>query len=202
MAEAALFSLRYAGGVDYYAVMLRCGKVFLDFSEQYDKRNKGLHRMDIVNANGCQSLSVPLCKPNRAMQVGEVGLSEHGNWRHNHWGALFSAYGRTPFFDFFADDLKAIYEDETIETIASLDYKIHCSIVSFLDLPIETIPFFAEGNCSDMPRIDMRDGVFATTYCFPEYNQIWEAKHGFRQGLSILDLLFNMGREAVFYLRR
>ena len=119
----AVFSSRYAGSVDYYAAMLRYGKVAIDLSEPFDKHHKHLNRMDIVGTNGCQQLSASLQKPNRRMAVGEVALSSHGNWRHTHWGALFSAYGRTPFFDYFADDLKQIYTDESIQTI--LHYKIH-----------------------------------------------------------------------------
>ena len=135
----AVFSSRYAGSVDYYAAMLRYGKVAIDLSEPFDKHHKHLNRMDIVGTNGCQQLSASLQKPNRRMAVGEVALSSHGNWRHTHWGALFSAYGRTPFFDYFADDLKQIYTDESIQTIASLNLTLHAAVVDFLDLDIETV---------------------------------------------------------------
>ena len=32
------------------------------------------------------------------------------------------------------------------------------------------------------------------------YYQVYEAKHGFQPNLSIVDLLFNMGPESIFYL--
>ena len=32
------------------------------------------------------------------------------------------------------------------------------------------------------------------------YYQVWQQKNGFLANLSILDLLFNMGNESVFYL--
>ena len=32
------------------------------------------------------------------------------------------------------------------------------------------------------------------------YYQVYQQKHGFLPNLSILDLLFNMGREGIFYL--
>ena len=50
----AVFSSRYAGSVDYYAAMLRYGKVAIDLSEPFDKHHKHLNRMDIVGTNGCQ----------------------------------------------------------------------------------------------------------------------------------------------------
>lgn len=197
----AVFSARYAGSVDYYAAMLRYGKVAIDLSEPFDKHHKHLNRMDIVGTNGCQQLSASLQKPNRRMAVGEVALSSHGNWRHTHWGALFSAYGRTPFFDYFADDLKQIYTDESIQTIASLNLTLHAAVVDFLDLDIETVVIDNKNDLTASDAFNLRDGVM-TEQTLEPYYQIWSSKFGFQPHQSILDLLFNVGREAVFVLRK
>lgn len=196
----AVFSSRYAGSVDYYAAMLRYGKVAIDLSEPFDKHHKHLNRMDIVGTNGCQQLSASLQKPNRRMAVGEVALSSHGNWRHTHWGALFSAYGRTPFFDYFADDLKQIYTDESIQTIASLNLTLHAAVIDFLDLDIETTVIDNKNDLAVSDALNLRDGVL-TEQTLEPYYQIWSSKFGFQSNQSILDLLFNVGREAVFVLR-
>lgn len=197
----AVFSSRYAGSVDYYAAMLRYGKVAIDLSEPFDKHHKHLNRMDIVGTNGCQQLSASLQKPNRRMAVGEVALSSHGNWRHTHWGALFSAYGRTPFFDYFADDLKQIYTDESIQTIASLNLTLHAAVIDFLDLDIETVVIDNKNDLVASDALNLRDGVM-TEQTLEPYYQIWSSKFGFQPNQSILDLLFNVGREAVFVLRK
>lgn len=200
MAEAkAVFSSRYAGSVGYYAAMLRFGQVAIDCGERYDKRHKHLQRMDIEAADGRQSLSVPLVKPNRNMAVGDIVISDHGNWRHNHWGALFSAYGRTPFFDYFADDLKAIYDNREIKTVAALNLALHFAVVDFLDLPIETSVFSEKGGWDAAETVDRRDGAIVERPV-GEYYQIWSVKTGFQSGLSILDMLFNVGREAILLL--
>ena len=193
----AVFSSRYAGSVDYYAAMLRYGKVAIDLSEPFDKHHKHLNRMDIVGTNGCQQLQ----KPNRRMAVGEVTLSSHGNWRHTHWGALFSAYGRTPFFDYFADDLKQIYTDESIQTIASLNLTLHAAVIDFLDLDIEIVVVDNKNDLAASDALNLRDGVL-TEQTLEPYYQIWSSKFGFQPNQSILDLLFNVGREAVFVLRK
>lgn len=197
----AIFSSRYAGSVDYYAAMLRFGCVGICSFERYDKRNKNLNRMGIVGTNGVQMLSVPLSKPNSSMRVGEVGLSEHGNWRHVHWGALFSAYGRTPFFDYFADDLKRIYEDRDIITIFSLNMALHSAIIDFLDLPVETVVLCGKTDCGAGKCADLRDSKFNIDMAGGYgYYQIWQDKFGFQKGMSMLDLLFNEGRESVLRL--
>lgn len=201
MMPGALFSLRYAGSVGYYAAMLRFGSVALDCTESYDKRHKFLNRMIIAGTNGVQPLSAPLQKPNRSMRNADVQLSEHGNWRHNHWGALFSAYGRTPFFDYFADDLKAVFNNPANTSVAALDMALHCAVIDFLDLPVETSVLGCGGGCEGLECADMRDSVFSGDDINTAYYQIWADRHGFVNGLSILDLLFNVGREAVFYLK-
>lgn len=196
----AVFNLRYAGSVGYYAAMLHYGTVGFDLTERYDKHRKALNRMDIVGPNGLTSLSASLQKPNASMRVADVQLSEHGNWRHNHWGALFSAYGRTPFFDYFADDLKRIYDDTSITTVAALDLELHKAVVEFLDLPIETVTVNDSGWKQDGTVADMRDRQLTEDALKPYY-QIWADRHGFCDRLSILDLLFNVGREAIFALK-
>lgn len=198
----ALFSLRYAGSVDYYAAMLRFRNVGIDCTERYDKRRKQLNRMDIVGTNGLQSLSVPLSHPNRTIPVSDIVLSEHGNWRHNHWGALYSAYGRTPFFDYFADDLKSVYFDSSVTTLGRLNLAIHDAVVDFLGLPLVSVAIGSEIAEESEEIADCRDGILTELPKVGEYYQIWKDRHGFQPSLSILDLLFNVGREAVFYLRQ
>lgn len=196
----AVFSSRYAGSVDYYAAMLRFGCVGICGYERYNKRNKHLNRMEIAGTNGIQTLSVPLSKPNGSMKVSEVGLSEHGNWRHIHWGALFSAYGRTPFFDYFADDLKRIYEDRGINTVFALNMALHYAIIDFLDLPVETVVLDGKIGYDGLECVDARDSIADFTPSGYSYYQIWQDRYGFQKGMSMLDLLFNEGREAILYL--
>lgn len=196
----AVFSSRYAGSVDYYAAMLRFGCVGICGYERYNKRNKHLNRMEIAGTNGIQTLSVPLSKPNGSMKVSEVGLSEHGNWRHIHWGALFSAYGRTPFFDYFADDLKRIYEDRGINTVFALNMALHYAVIDFLDLPVETVALDGKIGYDGLECVDARDSIADFTPSGYSYYQIWQCRYGFQKGMSMLDLLFNEGREAVFCL--
>ena len=49
---------------------------------------------------------------------------------------------------------------------------------------------------------DYRDSAIDEQPLAGEYYQIWSMRHGFQPNLSILDLLFNLGREAIFVLRR
>lgn len=208
LSNGVLFSLRYAGSVGYYAAMLHFGSVVVDASEHYARDHRYLNRMEISTVNRRQSLSLPLQKPHRDMAVDSIVLSEHGNWRHNQWGALFSAYGRTPFFDYFADDLHALYVDVQCCSLYSFCRRLHEMIVDFLDLPITT-DYVLSSDCSAISGQlhDLRDTkpflAWESRHVRTvEYYQIWGDRIGFQTQLSILDLLFNEGREAIFTLRR
>ena len=77
----------------------------------------------IATANGLQALTVPVertadgQRPDEQGQVPkclmkDVRISNHGNWRHIHWNALMSAYGESPFFEYYADDIRPFFEKE------------------------------------------------------------------------------------------
>lgn len=100
----------------------------------------------------------------------------------------------------FADDLKQIYTDESIQTIASLNLTLHAAVIDFLDLDIETVVIDNKNDLAVSDALNLCDGVL-TEQTLEPYYQIWSSKFGFQPNQSILDLLFNVGREAVFVLR-
>ena len=104
-----------AGDVRCYAAMVNAGEVVIDATERHLPLRHSHHRYVIDAPNSAVKLTVPLVGYTNAMPVmmRDVLMSEHGNWRHLHWGALFSSYGKSPFFDFIADDLHRIIVDGT-----------------------------------------------------------------------------------------
>ena len=40
----------------------------------------------------------------------DVRISDHDNWRHQHWNALQSSYGESPFFEYYEDDIRPFFE--------------------------------------------------------------------------------------------
>lgn len=106
--RTAIVPPAYCGNVAMYAAMARYGHVIIDASAKYNKREKSLHRCTIEGPNGIQRLTVPLQKPQEwhSTRISDVMVSTHGDWWHVHWGALEAAYGRTPFFEYYADELR------------------------------------------------------------------------------------------------
>ena len=133
-----------------------------------------------------------------------VLLSDHGNWRHLHWQALQSAYGDSPFFEYYEDDLRPFFTERRWERLIDFNTDICQTICRLLD--IHPNIGFTEKYSKNGDFIDFRE-VIRPKHPLPDpdfrprrYWQVFEQKHGFLPNLSILDLLFNMGPESIFFL--
>lgn len=200
-----------AGDVRCYAAMVKAGEVVIDATERHLPLRHSHHRYVIDAPNGAVKLTVPLVGSTNAMPVmmRDVLVSEHGNWRHLHWGALFSSYGKSPFFDFIADDLHHIIVEGTQKHLLDFNMQLHQLIVDFMDLPITTRVVSDEEEIAEMiasGAMDLRGklgGKRGDTLSIDDvpYYQMWSARRGaFLPRLSILDLLMNEGREGVLTL--
>ena len=110
--KKALLSSAYFGPVQWYQKLNRYDACTV---EQYDHFVKQTYRNRCVIATtaGLQSLTVPTEGYNTPKcYTKDIRISDHGNWRHLHWNALASAYGESPFFEFYADDLRPFFESK------------------------------------------------------------------------------------------
>lgn len=194
-----------AGSVRCYAAMLQAGKVIVDPDERRLPLRHSHHRYLVEGPNGVQRLTIALEGRTNAMPVAmkDVRISEHGNWRHLHWGALYSAYGKSPYFDYIADDLQAIIAGNQT-SLLEFNTQLQNLIIDFLDLPIEieTHSIDADTLASATDLRGKIAGKKPDTLPIADvpYYQVWATRHGFQPGLSILDLLMNTGRESIYTL--
>lgn len=195
------------GSVRYWAAAVAAGTVCIDPDERHLPLRHSHHRYAVEGPNGKQNLTVPLVGETHNMitPMSEVLISEHGNWRRLHWGALYSAYGRTPYFDHIAPDLEAIIVNAHQTHLLELNMQLQQLIVDFMDLPINFVctphhAFSHSGGAVDLRgKIDMKRPDTLPIKDVPYY-QVWACRHGFMPGLSIIDLLMNEGREGIFTL--
>ncbi|MDE5785701.1 MAG: WbqC family protein, partial [Duncaniella sp.] len=120
---------RYCGTTDYYAAIASFGQSVVMADARYDKRQKAVHRTDIADVNGQLRLTVPTAKPESTAGTrwSDIKVSPHGNWPDVHRTALESAYGRTPYFEFYAQrflPLLVAQDQPVVELNASIDAEI------------------------------------------------------------------------------
>ncbi|MCX8081099.1 MAG: WbqC family protein [Bacteroidia bacterium] len=83
-----------------------------EYAEVDKNRIHNFNRCYISNDKGIEALSVPVRKISTAMPLHEVEISYGRRWQHDHEIAIKSAYGKTPFYYFFSDDLKELFSTE------------------------------------------------------------------------------------------
>lgn len=193
-----------AASVRCYAAAVCSGTLLVDLDERRLPLRHSHHRYRIDGPNGIQTLTIPLegSTNNMMTPLKDVLISEHGNWRRLHWGALFSAYGRSPYFDYAADDLSRVIHGSQ-RYLHEFNRQLHEVVVDFMDLNVETL--YIEGDQFPLDTMDLRGRIGtkkADTLPIADvpYYQMWTGNDTFRADLSILDLMMNMGREGIFTL--
>ena len=215
----ALLSSTYFGPIQWYQKLNRYDECLIERHESFIKQTYR-NRMLIPTTNGPLALTIPT-NHNTSLAMKDIRISDHANWRHVHWNALLSAYGESPFFEYYQDDIRPFYEKKyeflfdfnmeiTEKMIELLDIRPKISITneyflseerkvkreefnSFTKHKVESIKDFREAI---RPKKPLPDAEFESK----RYYQVYEQRFGFQPNMSILDLLFNEGNEAIFYL--
>lgn len=160
------------------------------------------NRTYIYAANGKLLLNIPVIHTQKNRQkYRDVKIANRDKWQSLHWKSLESAYRTSPFFEFYEDDLKSLFSKEADNL---LDFNLECFnvICDCLQLDLKTsktISFIKEVE----DNRDYRHLVNAKkkqSLKLESYTQVFSNKHGFISNLSILDLLFNEGPNALNYL--
>ena len=237
----ALLSSTYFGPIQWYQKLNRYDECLIERHESFIKQTYR-NRMIIPTTNGPLSLTIPT-NHNTSLAMKDIRISDHANWRHVHWNALLSAYGESPFFEYYQDDIRPFFEkkyeflfDFNMETtqkmIELLDIRPKISITeeyvlseerrvkseeseerrtksekfdsfanhkaqsSNLKVQSKEVQSIVDFRDAIRPKKPLPDAEFAPQ----RYYQVYEQKYGFQPNMSILDLLFNEGNEAIFYL--
>lgn len=195
-----LLSSAYLAPVEYYFLMNRFPRVIIEQHDHYIKQTYR-NRCKIASANGVQTLSIPIEKPDsQKCLTRDIRIADHGNWRHLHWNAIVSAYNSTPFFEYYADDFRPFYE-KSYPYLFDFNEQLRELVCSLID--IEPLISYSEIFLTepDSSTLDGRDAIHPKKESlqkeFQAYYQVFESRFGFLPNLSIIDLLFNMGPESV-----
>ena len=200
----ALLSTTFFGPVQWYQKLYRYDEVYIENNDSYQKQTYR-NRCLIATTNGVQALTVPVTIEH-AGGTETIRISDHGNWRHQHWQALCSAYGDSPFFQYYEDDRRPFFTGKW-EFLRDFNEAIRQQMCIMLDIQPKVMltPHYQKGD--DLTDCDDYRDVIRPKHPLPDpdfspqrYYQVYERKHGFLPNMSILDLLCNMGPEGIFYL--
>lgn len=195
-----VFSLAYLPPVAYFVLFNRAGEAFIEQHEFYQKQSYR-NRCVIATANGAMPLTIPVEKTGKEI-IKDVRISNHSDWQTLHWRSIEAAYNSSPFFEYYSDDFRIFFEKKWVY-LWDFNFELFLKVLDILEIQKEisfTEKYFTQtGGFFDAREIihPKKENSIET----PEYYQVFRQKNGFQSGLSILDLLFNMGIESQLIIR-
>lgn len=191
----------YFPNIASFVAMAQAKDVTFEMEDHFLKQTYR-NRSYIYGANGKLALNIPVIHTQKNRQkYRDVKIFNDEKWQSNHWKSLLSAYRTSPFFEYYEDDLQLLF---TTKADYILDFNLKCfeAICDCLQLDLQVSQTaMYQKNVENIK--DYRYLVHAKkeqTQTFDLYTQVFSDKHGFIPNLSILDLLFNEGPNALNYL--
>jgi len=186
----------YFPPVHWYAALIREKKVFLEVCQHYRKQQL-TSRTHIRVSNRVLPLTIPVRRRGAKIPVKDKKISFGENWQLQHWRSLKTAYRNSPYFEYYAEEIhqSLMHKEEGLMEYLLIQLDLLNRMLS-LDVQFELTKAYEE---EDKFQRDLRGDFDPSLKKLPNwfypvpYPQVFQ---GFEAGLSILDLLFNMGPEA------
>ncbi|WP_028375206.1 WbqC family protein [Leeuwenhoekiella sp. MAR_2009_132] len=199
-----IISPTYFPDIISFAAMVQAESITFEISENYQKQSYRT-RMYIATSNGLLLLNIPILhnKGKGRKKIEDTLIENSFLWQRQHWRSLVIAYRTSPFFEFYEDDIYPLFHKEHNSLLAFNLETIKC-LMGLLDLDF-SISYTEEYKESYAHKIDLRffaNGKRKNKIDLPQYRQVFEEKNGFIPYLTVLDLLFNLGPEALTYLQK
>jgi hypothetical protein len=200
--EAAVLSTAYLGHIQYFTKFILYRKVLIEQYETYLKQSYR-NRCYINGANGIIPLVIPVKKVNgNITKTKDILIDYDTRWQRIHWNSIVSAYRSSPFFEFYEDDFREFYTVKE-KFLLDLNQKLLMLILDFLEIDCD-VRLTKEYVKTYESEVDYREMINPkqrlmkpdNRFNSHEYNQVFTAKHGFVENLSVIDLIFNEGPDA------
>lgn len=207
-----------------YFDLIRCADEFVLLDAVQFTRRDWRNRNRIKTPQGLLWLTVPVRTRGRFTQrIDEVEISDPG-WAQRHWRTLLHAYGRAPGFGTVAAELEALYAACDQPRLSQVNEHLLRGVCGLLGIgtpisraarvPAETDPtqrlvtlcrqagateYLAGPSSWAYLREEafMEAGIAVTTMRYGPYTPYAQLHGPFEDRVSVLDVLFHTGRDAL-----
>lgn len=205
--DGLIIEIEYFAPVIVYKTVNNFLHVQFDVYESWQKMSFR-NRLTLAGAGGSVNLSIPLEEGRGQRKLTkDVRIANRYPWQSQHWKTIVSCYNRSPWFEFYRDELELLYQTPTEFLV---DWNLACWNWSIQKLgwSVETSLTNSTGTVVEVTKwLDLRNQILPKNVGekFPDpvvYRQVFEDRTGFLPHCSILDLLFCEGKNARSILLR
>ena len=191
----------YFPSISHMVAIVKTKEIVFEIEDNYQKQTYR-NRAYIAHSNGKLSLNVPVkhSKSGERQKTKEVLIENSFPWQSQHWKSLQTAYRTSPFFEYYEDELEPVFKEPATHLL-ELNLRIFEALCEMMEIAC-TVSFSNE-YIKNPKEKDLRYLVEAKNEAsipLSQYQQVLQEKHGFLSNLSVLDLLFNEGPNAIHYL--
>ena len=194
-----IIDLQYLPQAYYFALLLTEQEIEIDGYEHFVKQTYR-NRCRILTANGIDDLSIPVLGGRKKILTKDIRIDYSQKWLNRNWRAIQSAYGKAPFFEYYAEDLLAVYQKKH-EFLFDLTHELLTQCLDFLQFDITLKFTTAYHSLEKTPQNDFRSKInpkstpdIINTYTQFIYPQVFG--NNFVNNLSVIDLIFCEGPQA------
>jgi len=197
-----LTETQYNPPLQYFRHVLRADGLLIEAHENYCKQSYR-NRCHVLTARGMQPLSIPVLRGNSKTKtpITEIEIDYSQKWHNMHWRTIQAAYGRAPYFEYYSDYIRQMYERQP-KYLFDLNMDLLQLYLKLLKLNRPLL--LSAAYQAEVPEhvLDLRNKIHPKIY--PDnlhvkpYTQVFGKQ--FAPELSIIDLLFTQGPASISYL--
>ena len=193
----------YFPSISHFVALSQSERITFETADNFQKQTNR-NRTYIYSPNGIQLLNIPVKHSKLSHQkTKDIQIENDFEWQKQHFKSLEAAYRSSPFFEYFEDDIRPIFEKKHT-FLLDLNFETFVFILKSMRLKLEyetTTEYFQEVDTTIITDFrELANGKKDTSE-FESYTQVFDDKHGFINNLSVLDVLFNEGKLALDYLK-
>ena len=194
----------YFPSISHFAAMVQSENITFEVEDNFQKQTNR-NRAYIYSPNGIQLLNIPVKHSKESHQkTKDIKIETDFDWQKQHFKSLEAGYRSSPFFEFFEDDIRPIFEKK-YTFLLDLNFEVFTILSKCFRLKLDyttTTEYFHEVNTTTITDFRGLVNGKKDLSVFESYTQVFDDKHGFINNLSVLDLLFNEGKYAMDYLKK
>jgi len=228
--RVAILQPSYVPWVGYFYIIDQVDEFILFDDVQYTRRDWRSRNM-IRTQHGEQYLSIPVITKGKRQQLINEAVTSENKWAMQHWKSVANSYAKAEGFNYYCDPLEKLYQQYQQENnLTEILYGFTKNICELLGITTP-LTFSSQYQvvaddktdrlvqlCKSAGAATYYSGPAAKDYIdekqfaindvalnyldygvLPDYQQYHD---GFVKGVSIIDLLLNLGQDAAGYIKQ